>query len=1489
MYFRTSPNDDTILTTFETIPPDWSSIRMNATSTTSLGDFGRETVFKAQIPAATVDTRGVDYFMRVEDGNTQAFWPGTTYQGYLPQDGIRTGYMHVHVLETPHIVHAPVLTAPYRKPIAIQATANCPIGRSTCSAQLFWRTTTGSILEEGAFNSARMQVANVPNGIVGDFRLVTVSGAIPAEAVDTRGVDYFISVSDGATTTWFPGTSQIDGYVAVSGTRVGYLHTRVIEPPHVVPTTPVVTKANEPFPVTIAANCATETCAATLFYAQVDVTGAISLDPTEFTKLPMARTSISVPSTLGNLNQYAATIPAAAVTTRGLIWYAQVNDGYTNAFAPGTSYNGAYIPTDGALLPPAGYPDTGLVAVGDALRGTFAFPVRVLEPPHTVYVPPVVTPPGLPLEVRASSNCSYSPCVGVIEWLDAAGEWQSELMRAQKGQLSAAGIATWSFASEIPSEDTNGASVIYRLSVSDGHVEDATQTFSVATNSTAGVGSVGGTIWYDGARNSRLDSDDPRASGVVVRATRTDAGPANALFSKEATTTANGDYVIRGLIPGGNYTISVPTAPAGGGALNGPRMVTIGTTSQAHADFSYSMLDSDGDGVPDRVEIAFGLNPGGGSDTDGDGLTDSFEILKATGAHSPGKRDTNNNGVQDGVEDEDRDGLTALREQAAGTSALNPDTDRDSIDDAAELRAGTNPLQSDSDADGSSDAAEIRNATNSFDPDTDRDGIRDGDDSTQSTTSTAGATVTLNGKGDLSGPLTITRVPNGVLTGGPGQISAPIEVHLPEEATANLSSAQLTLNFNPATVSTNPADLRIYTWNPQLNYWVPAGNTQTVNTAAGTVQTTLPHFSIFALFDRRVMLNTFEDEGDRCAPIGNAANAVTYGDVAFVLDSSGSMLQNDPEGLRLQASTSFVDSLLPLDRGAVVDFDDSAAIVQPLTSDKSLLNAAITSIDADGGTDIGAGVREGISALGTAEGGRGRLLVLLTDGDGAYDPELTNVAVRRGIQIVTIGLGAFVNDQLLQGIATSTGGQYFPVSSSDGLSDVLQEIAQGPDTDEDGLSDCEEKRGTIGGDGITYFSNPTLPDTDSDGLLDGEEITQAVVEGGLDLLTESLGIASPYFRVVMSSPTDPDLDRDNLLDPVEADFGTGAFTNDSDSDGLLDSDEAWKYQTDPANANTDGDNHLDGFEATRRDRGYDPLVYDEEVSKWEYARDFALGASCPAGWSWCEAGGDTIAFFAGSLTGGFFGYKDVLDVIGAVTTGDFVSAAFDVLFFLPLAGDAVSVAVKGAKFIKRISKQLGAGSRKAIDGLAFLMKRSELPLSLKMYILRQYDGSTVKNISKHFSDTSIAAFAARRIDFHVLSRAIDGASEIRKSPRLYDLESVAEAELRAATPGALPKQMGFPPVGGRKPGSRGNAGYRFPDIFVPVIRKAIEAKNGFWKALPYVKEQIRKDVALRADLNTPINEVEWHFFEHTDGSVGPDDELRELLEINDIPYVLYAS
>ncbi|MET8349475.1 MULTISPECIES: hypothetical protein [unclassified Micromonospora] len=157
--------------------------------------------------------------------------------------------------------------------------------------------------------------------------------------------------------------------------------------------------------------------------------------------------------------------------------------------------------------------------------------------------------------------------------------------------------------------------------------------------------------------------------------------------------------------------------------------------------------DHDNDGVVDVVELRFGSSPLL-VDSDGDGLTDKFEITELAGWTMPGRFDTDDDGVPDGAEDVDGDGLTNLREQELGTSPTEADTDGDGVSDGAEVVRGTNPLvadnppppvsepadpvqttptDTDTDGDGIPDSTEVDDSeTDPANPDTDGDGLGDG-------------------------------------------------------------------------------------------------------------------------------------------------------------------------------------------------------------------------------------------------------------------------------------------------------------------------------------------------------------------------------------------------------------------------------------------------------------------------------------------------------------------------------------------------------------------------------------------------------------------------------------------------------------------------------------------------------------------------------------------------------------------------------------------
>ncbi len=152
-------------------------------------------------------------------------------------------------------------------------------------------------------------------------------------------------------------------------------------------------------------------------------------------------------------------------------------------------------------------------------------------------------------------------------------------------------------------------------------------------------------------------------------------------------------------------------------------------------------------------------------------------------------------------------------------------------------------------------------------------------------------------------------------------------------------------------------------------------------------------------------------------------------DLALVIDSSGSMGQNDPHGLRKQASSLVVDRLKAIDLCSVVDFDDKTRVLANGSSDKQVLKGAIRQINSDGGTNIGKGLRAAFDVLNGRTNGARKGAILLTDGKGDYNGEAA-LFKQKGWPVFTIGLLGDTNEALLSKIALETGGMYFKARSA---------------------------------------------------------------------------------------------------------------------------------------------------------------------------------------------------------------------------------------------------------------------------------------------------------------------------------------------------------------------------------------------------------------------------------------------------------------------------
>lgn len=165
---------------------------------------------------------------------------------------------------------------------------------------------------------------------------------------------------------------------------------------------------------------------------------------------------------------------------------------------------------------------------------------------------------------------------------------------------------------------------------------------------------------------------------------------------------------------------------------------------------------------------------------------------------------------------------------------------------------------------------------------------------------------------------------------------------------------------------------------------------------------------------------------------GESCNTtVTGSDVIVIIDHSGSMYYDDALGAAKSAATTFVNLINPSrDQVAVVQFDDTVQLLQPLTSNTAAAKNAIGSIQLGGATNIGDAINVGQAELKSAraKANSSKVIILLTDGQSNTGPnEITAAANAKagGSTIFTIGLGSGVNNPTLQTIASDLA-YYYP-------------------------------------------------------------------------------------------------------------------------------------------------------------------------------------------------------------------------------------------------------------------------------------------------------------------------------------------------------------------------------------------------------------------------------------------------------------------------------
>ncbi|RKG89288.1 cell envelope biogenesis protein OmpA [Corallococcus sp. CA049B] len=299
------------------------------------------------------------------------------------------------------------------------------------------------------------------------------------------------------------------------------------------------------------------------------------------------------------------------------------------------------------------------------------------------------------------------------------------------GPIAVDASGSWSQA--LPGPLANGTYTVTAVAV------DAVGNTSTTATSTFTVNTAAPTVAITSPVNgSTVTNPNVTVTGTAANAT-------------SVTVTFNGTNY-PATLTGGNWTVALP-GPLADGTYTVTAVSTNGTTNSTTATTTFTVnqsgtVDTDNDGLTDEEEVAEGTDPNN-PDTDGDGIPDGIEVK--VGGTDPLDDDSDDDGILDGNEDKDHDGVVDADE----TDPNNPDTDGDGLTDGVELgftvpegddtdpskfvadkdpSTKTNPLDDDSDDDGLTDGNEDANHDGKVDPtetdpnkiDTDGDGLTDG-------------------------------------------------------------------------------------------------------------------------------------------------------------------------------------------------------------------------------------------------------------------------------------------------------------------------------------------------------------------------------------------------------------------------------------------------------------------------------------------------------------------------------------------------------------------------------------------------------------------------------------------------------------------------------------------------------------------------------------------------------------------------------------------
>jgi Ca-activated chloride channel family protein len=170
-------------------------------------------------------------------------------------------------------------------------------------------------------------------------------------------------------------------------------------------------------------------------------------------------------------------------------------------------------------------------------------------------------------------------------------------------------------------------------------------------------------------------------------------------------------------------------------------------------------------------------------------------------------------------------------------------------------------------------------------------------------------------------------------------------------------------------------------------------------------------------------------------------------DLIVVVDTSGSMAEDDRMSFVKQGMDLLIDELAEGDRIGIVSYASEGLVQAELGAlDKVQLHDVVAGLQSDGGTNIYGGLELGMQMAATnLSAERQSRVILLSDGNITAGPgptevqDLSETYVADGIGLTTIGVGNDFNLDLMKGLAETGSGNFYYVESPDAVTEVFTE------------------------------------------------------------------------------------------------------------------------------------------------------------------------------------------------------------------------------------------------------------------------------------------------------------------------------------------------------------------------------------------------------------------------------------------------------------------